>query len=91
METQKREPKETDKSIPCMTRINWTKVDKEKYAQIVSKDIQHVINHKKVIDLEKVINKVSNILVDAAEKCHTQKNKTPKIKSLELGSTFLMP
>ena len=84
-ETQKSEPKETAQSISCATRINWTKVDKEKYAQIVSKDIQHVINHKKDtnLDIEYAINSVSNILVNAAKKCHPQKKKNknkPKLR-----------
>ena len=36
----------------CTTRINWTKVDKEKYAGIVTKELKHISSQRKESNYE---------------------------------------
>ena len=69
----------------CTTRINWTKVDKEKYAGIVTKELKHISSLRKEsnYDIETVTETICNTLVNAAKRCypHKKKNKNkPKLK-----------
>ena len=69
----------------CKTRIKWDKVDKERYSQLVTTNLEQLQydNKDSQFGLESITETICDILVTSAKKCYPQKKQNknkPKLK-----------
>ena len=69
----------------CKTRIKWDKVDKERYSQLVTTNLEQLQydNKDSQFGLESITETLCDILVTSAKKCYPPKKQNknkPKLK-----------